>query len=356
MRVTQYARLSLSAAVAALVLAACGKDSSGPSEFNPQGTTADVAAAHDAFASEPAASFVAVGTEISTVLGPPPVAMVVPVVSPRPTAATLAYARQLVRLLPGRQAGIQALEGAIPSEVLGTTYVWDEATDTYVASDADGAPSNGVRFLLYAIDPVTHHPAEPLVEVGYVDVLDHSTSTVTAIQVKVVSGSTVYLDYGVSATGTASGGSVTISGYAFNGATRADFNLTNTLSQSGSGSLMLSLDYSLKVPSRKLSLDWTATFANISDTEVAVTLDFGISGPNGAVRMVGTYGASGGTFTVKVNGSPFATITLDGSAAVITSADGDPLTPEEEETLQTILDYYDQSLVAFVDLLAPLNT
>ena len=58
---------------------------------------------------------------------------------------------------------------------------------------------------------------------------------------------------------------------------------------------MLSLDYDLDVPSRGLSLDWTATFANISDTEVVVTLDLAISGPNGDVRLVGTYGADGGT-------------------------------------------------------------
>src|SRR5574338_422905 len=94
MRVMQYARLSLSAAVVAFALSACGKDSSGPSEFNAQGTTSDMAAAHDAFASEPSASFVSVGAEISAALGGSPVAITAPSVSPRPTAATLAYARQ----------------------------------------------------------------------------------------------------------------------------------------------------------------------------------------------------------------------------------------------------------------------
>jgi len=350
MGMTQYARLSLSAAVVAVALSACGKDSSGPSEFNPQGTTSDMAAAHDAFASEPSASFVSVGAQISAALSGGAVAMTAPPVSPRPTAATLAYARQLVRLLPGHQAGIQASMGAIPSEILGTTYAWDAATDTYVASDADGAPSTGVRFLLYAVDPVTNRPVEPVVEVGYVDVLDHSTVTTTAIEVKVVSGSTIYLDYNISATGTESSGKITVSGFAFNGATRADFTLTLTSSQS-----LYSLDYSLKVPSRKLSLDWTATIANISQEDLALTLDFAIAGPNGNVRLVGTMGASGGTFTVKVNGSPFATITLEGATAVITGANGGSLTPEEEETLQTIMDYYDESAFVFEELLAPLS-
>ena len=75
------------------------------------------------------------------------------------------------------------------------------------------------------------------------------------------------------------------------------------------------LDYELDVPSRRdLSIDGSVTFANISDTEVAVTLDLTVSGPNGDVRVVGTSGVNGGTFTVKVNGDTFAKITFAGSA------------------------------------------
>lgn len=353
MRVTQYARLSLSVLVM-LGFAACGKDT-GPSEFDPQGTTADIAEAQGAFVSPQAESFAAIGADISTVLnGAPVVASSAALTSPRPSAASAAYARQLVRLLPGAGPGIRASVAAIPSEVLGTTFVWDEATDVYTASELSGAPSSGVRFVLYAIDPLTLRPAEPVVEVGYVDVIDQSTSTTIAFRVKVVGGSVVYLDYGVSASGSESGGTITVGGFASNGSARADFTLKNTVSQS-SGGLLLSLDYQLSVPSRDVSLDWTATFANISDSEVAVTLDLVINGPNGTVRLVGTYGATGGTFTVKVNGGLFATVTLEGSSAVITGAHGASLTADEEQTLQTILDYFDQSLMAFTDLLAPIS-
>jgi hypothetical protein len=94
----------------------------------------------------------------------------------------------------------------------------------------------------------------------------------------------VYLDYRVSATAGTSSGIVTISGFASNGTTQADFSLKNTVNQNASG-VVLSLDYNLTVPSRGLSLDWTAMFANISATEVAVTLDLAISGPNGDVRI-----------------------------------------------------------------------
>jgi hypothetical protein len=240
---------------------------------------------------------------------------------------------------------------AIPSTLLGTTFVWDETSDVYVASDLTGAPASGVRFLLYAVDPVTFRPVEPVVEVGYVDVIDQSTSSLLDVRMKVVEGSVVYLDYRVSVTAGTSSGIVTISGFASNGTTRANFTLKNTIIQNASGAVV-SLDYNLTVPSRDLSLDWTA---NISDTEVA--LDLVINGPNGDVRIVGTFGASTGTgsFTVKVNGDTFATVTLEGSTTVITGASGQPLTPEEEESLRTILDYYDQSIVAFTELLLPVT-
>lgn len=354
MRVTHYARRSVAAAGLTLALAACGK-SNGPSEFNPQGTTADMAAAQDAFVSQQSTSFAAVGLDISTVLnGSPIVASSAALTLTRPSASSEGYARMLASLVPTGGRGIQASMAAIPSTLLGITFVWDETSHAYVASDLAGAPASGVRFLLYAVDPVTRRPVEPVVEVGYVDIVDQSTATLVDFRVKVVEGSVVYLDYRVSATAGTSSGLVTISGFASNGTTQANFSLKNTVSQSASG-VVLSLDYSLTMPSRGLSLDWTATFANISATDVAVTLELSISGPNGNVRIVGTYGASSGTFTVKVNGETFATVALTGSTPVITGADGQPLTPEEEESLHTILNYYDQSLNAFTELLAPVS-
>ena len=72
MRVTHYARRSLAAAGLALALAGCKNDGASPSAFDPQGTTADVAAAQEAFASGPTASFAAVGGDISLALNGAP--------------------------------------------------------------------------------------------------------------------------------------------------------------------------------------------------------------------------------------------------------------------------------------------
>jgi hypothetical protein len=355
MRVTHYARRSLAAAGLALALAGCKNDGASPSAFDPQGTAADMAAAQDAFASGPTANFAAVGPDISLALsGSPLVASSAALALSRPSKASARYARQIASLVSARRSGIQASVVGIPVEVAGKTFVWDESTDTYVVSDVSGAPSNGVRFLLYAVDPVTYRPVEPVVETGYVDVIDQSSSELVNVRIKVVEATVTYLDYQVVESATASSGLVTISGFAFNGTTRANFTLKNTVT-SNAGGLVLVLDYELDVPSRDLSIDWTATFANVSETEVAVTLDLAVSGRNGDVRVVGTAGVDGGTFTVKVNGDTFATITFAGSTLTIVSATGDPLTPDEDEALESVFDSYEGSLNAFSDLLMPVS-
>ena len=349
MRVTHYARRSLAAAGLALVLAGCKNDGASPSPFDPQGTAADMAAAQDAFGSEPTASFSAVAGDISLALGGSPlVASSAALALSNPSKVSQQYARKIASLVPAGASGIQASVVAIPTEVAGKTFVWDESTDTYVASDVSGAPSNGVRFLLYAVDPVTFRPVEPVVETGYVDVIDQSTSAVANVRIKVVEASVTYLDYQVVASATSSSGLVTISGFAFNGTTRANFTLKHTVGESS-----FSLDYALDVPSRDLSVDWTATIANISLTDVVVTLDLAVSGPNGDVRLVGTSGVDGGTYTVKVNGDTFATITLTASSLSITGAGGDPLTSDEAQALEMVFYSYEASLDAFSHLLMP---
>lgn len=351
MHVTQYARRSMAAGALALALAACGKDN-GPSEFNPTGTSADMAAAQGAFVSQQTSSFAAVGADISAVLnGSPFVAGSAALALGGPPAAAARYARRMAALVPKAGRGIQASVAVVPSEVIGTTFVWDEATDQYVASGEAGAPSAGVRFRLYAVDPVLLRPVEPVVAVGYVDIIDQGTANATAVRVKVVSQNVVYLDYSVTASATSSGGTVTIAGFASNGSVLANFSLKNTLSDNA-----ILFDYVLAIPSRNVALNWSASFANISNTEVAVTLDMTVNGPNGNVRVLGTYGVNGGSFTVKVNGNLFATVMLDGNVGpVITGANGEPLTAQEEQSLQTILDYYATSLTAFSELVTPLG-
>jgi hypothetical protein len=336
MRVTHYARRSVTAGVLVLALAGCGKDSSGPSEFNPQGTSADMSAATAAFATEQVSSYTILSADISAALNASPVVKT-SALAVRGLDATRA-ARDLAAIVP-RRGAFQASVTSIPSALLGTTFVWDVSTGTYVASGLAGAPSAGVRFKLYAVDPVMLRPVEPLVELGYVDITDHSSLSAVDVNVKVVEGGVVYLEYDVTSHSTASGGVLEIAGFASNGSTLANFDLTATISDVNN-SPAIGYAYHVDVPSRDLTFDWTVTISSISATEVATTVDLVINGPNGNVHLAGTYGVSERTLTVRVNGADFATVNLDGVDPVITGANGQPLDAEDEASLQAIVGFY----------------
>lgn len=335
MRVTHYAS-RWATVVLALALAACGKDSSAPSEFNPQGTTADMTAAQAAFQAPQMSSFAVLGGSISAVLNGSPVVKASALAVRGLDAARAA--RDLAAIVP-RPGVFQASVTSIPSDLLGTTFVWDVATAGYVSSDLTGAPSQGVRFLLYAVDPVMLQPVDPLVEVGYVDITDHSSMTAVDVNVRVVEGSVVYLDYNVTAHPSTNGGTLEISGFATDGATLANFDLTTSVTQT-SNSVVIDYGYQVNVPSRHLTLTWTITMSSVSGSEFATTLDLVIDGPNGNVRLTGGYGVTERTLTVNVNGAVFATVNLDGPQPVITGADGQPLSAEDEASLEAIVGFF----------------
>jgi hypothetical protein len=354
MRVTHSATRSLIAGALVLGLAACGKDN-GPSEFSPTGTSADMAAAEGAFRGEQATSFAVLGPAMSAVLGSSGLAVQTgELVVHGATGKAARYGQLLTALVP-RRAASPVSAATLPSEVLGTTFVWDTTSDSYVASDQAGAPPSGVRFQLYAVDPVLLQPVEPLVEVGYVDLVDHGTASTVDLSIKVVEGGVVYLQYQVTATPTANGGVIGISGFATNGTTLANFDLQNSITGIDT-SPVITFNYHVGVPSRHVSVDWSATQSNLSDTEVGITLTLSITGPNGQVRITGSYTVSGGSFQVKVNGELFATVSIDPETGtpVITGAGGGPLTADEEATLQTILGFYQESADVFAGLLSPL--
>jgi len=339
MRVTHYARQLVAAGVALAVAACSGGDSSGPSEFNPQGTTADMSAAQSAFQSQQSSSFAVLSPSISTVLSGSAVVKS-SALAVRGTNAVRA-ARELAAIVP-KGGVVQAAVMAIPQQYLGTTFVWDAGTSGYVASNLTGAPSTGVRFLLYAVDPLMLQPVEPLVETGYVDITDHGTASTVDVNVKVVEGAVVYLSYDVTAQATASGGIVHIDGYASDGSTLANFELAITLTET-TNSETLAYTYQVNVPSRHLTLTWTLDMTSMNQGDFTATLDFVANGPNGNVRLIGSYGASLQTLTIQVNGADFATVDLGGSEPVITGADGQALSSDDEASMQAIVEFYENS-------------
>ena len=298
-----------------------------------------MSAAQSAFQAPQVSSFAVLGASMSAVLNGSAVVKS-SALAIRGTDATRA-ARELAAIVP-RQSAVQAAVTAIPAEYLGTTFVWDVGTGGYVASNLTGAPSQGVRFLLYAVDPVLLQPVEPLVEVGYVDITDHGTMSTVDVNVTVVEGNVVYLDYNVTAHATSTGGVLQIDGYASDGTTLANFDLSVSVTET-SNSATIAYGYQVNVPSRNLTLNWTVTMTSTAENDFTATLDLLVNGPNGNVRVTGSYAVDLQTLTIRVNGEQYATVDLTGPEPVITGADGQPLSSDDEASMESIVEFYQSS-------------
>lgn len=342
MRMVQNARLAAFAAVLTVAAAACGGDSNGPGDFNPTGTSQDLAAVQATFQSEEFGGFVVMSSAMTE-------ALQVPVVAPELAAAfdaatgspteMRAKARAVFQTLQARSGA--ALSSRIPDTYVGKTFEYDVVDDRYEPTERAGAPANGVRFIMYAINPATDEPAEPLNEVGYVDLIDNSTAAVSAARILMVSGGTTYFDYSISATDTDLG----ITGFLTDGTTRADFTL-DIFSDGTSGTL----DYEVEVDSRSLVMEF-----HYDSDATGETLSAHIAGENGTVDLSGSFDEVGGQLDVQVNGEDFATMTYNDETGEfeIVGADGEPLSDQEEQVLGQIMAMFSLSLVIPFVLLGP---
>jgi hypothetical protein len=356
MRVPQSARHPLAALALALVAltAGCGGgDSKAPNApFDPEGTSADIGAMEASFETPAMAGYASAAAAISAVLGESPAAAAVRVV---PTKALITggkpaaahYSTTIARAYLKPAGGIRPSfsTAAILDEHLGVTFTYDPETDQYGPSDLTGAPENGVRFIVYAVNGVTGMPVEPLIEVGYADVV----ATETTVRVELVSAGVTYLDYAVGFTGTASGVRVTVSGFVTNGDDRVDFDLDTHIT---SDLESVTLDYSLTVPTRGgFRIDFEG---EMSGSTVTTSLE--ARGPHGTVTISGTQTTTSGSFEVEVNGELFATVTMpETGPTVIAGAEGQALTQAELQALQELLTIFIEGFDFIGDLLDPVD-
>ena len=246
----RFNKLSALGLVFAFGLAACS-DSTAPGDaFDSAESAADLAAVESAFDTDVFASLSAMGGGFSTVSQAPAVAAMmvdagrISVTSPEEwREREVAIADLLAR------SGAQVL--VIPESFRGRTYAHHPQEGWYHAADRTGAPENGMRFILYAVNPVTEDPTET--EIGYVDVKDESTETAAVVRLIVVSGEVEYVNYRVTASGQIGSLSVVIDGFVTDGTETVEFTLSHSLSATFA-TASAEIDYEVSVPSR----DFTA--------------------------------------------------------------------------------------------------
>lgn len=334
-----------------LLLAACGGDDDAP--FNAQGTSEDVQVMAAAFDAPAVQSFGAMGDAMDGAFALPLVRhssglVASAVKGPRLMTAGASIARS-VRALAGPVGGVSL--AVIPEEYLGDTYEYDAVDQRYELSERAGAPANGVRFILYTVNPVTDEPVTPLEEIGYADILDESTATSDAVRLVVVSGDVTYLNYGVAASAGEAEARATINGFVTNGSTQVDFDLDHVASNTEGGDL--TLDYELDVPTRDVSLDYLVQLTNAMAN---ANVDLSLAGPHGSVGITGSAASGNGRLVARTNGSDFAYMNfVEGELDTVTKPDGSALTEQEQGVLVGIWALVLQGFDVFEDLVDPID-
>jgi hypothetical protein len=367
-------RSLLRAGLALGLLAAACKDSIGPKSLaNPQATTAQMAALDTLFNVSALNSFSTLSGNIAP--SAPRLAALRALARAsnplagssalRPYAKGLESAQMLRQLVPTLTSASTA--GLFPPAVVGKTFEWNLTTAAYEPTARTGAPSNGVRFILYAVDPLSHLPVDPLVEVGYVDLNDEGTANLAKVHVTVagVGGTPVYVDYTVSL-GATSGTSARLAtaGYITNGAGSPDtLRFTGAISVAGSATgASVTQDVRLDVTSRDVHI---RLWERVTFTQTTATLQIYYRFQHGAevVTLTGNFNLDGigqtvdGTINVGVDGGRFATCTVAAGSGSFTltchGADADGLNADEQEALQAIGDGIEHTTQIFQGLFLP---
>lgn len=311
------------AALSLVFLAACGD--SGPSTFDAAAMSSDIAVLDSVDSNNDISQ---VFTGVDGVLGGSAMLNIGQLAS-RPLAgrdartATTALKATLARPVINASA-------AIPPEAAGKTWIYNDATGEYEVSDQPGAPSNGVRILLYEQD-IDGHFILPLVETGHVDLTDLSSGSTRKGRLQAVKGSTTFVDYTVSVTGDESNGDIGVEGFLLFGAGRLNVDFSAQGSTSGS-TTTFDLTSSLEFPSRDVSFDFGLNGSVNDDAGTGTfSLTETINSPNGRMDVLGSGGYDTDfTYTIKVNGDTWAT--YDG--VTLTPVDGRTFTASEQHALE----------------------
>ena len=251
-----------------------------------------------------------------------------------------------------RVLGSGILASVIPPALLGTTFVWDVPTHAYVQSSSatPPAPTNGVRIILYTIDPASGQVVEsPLTPVGYADLVDQSSGNTNSLHVTVFggtpggTGNTTYADYTVTATVTGSpvvtGFNASATGFVSDGTRTLTFSGTFVATGLDTNHPDFTIDgtWDLGTPVVHVVSHETATSPDANDA--TITLDFSVTHQSETVSATGSIVTvvSPQTLTVDVaiavNGVPFAHIAGTNNGITVLHTDGSALSADETQAV-----------------------
>lgn len=250
------------------------------------------------------------------------------------TTATSSLVRDVAEALRQRVAASSEAK-VIPSSVLGTTYVFDPETHRYVADpDRAGAPENGVRYILYAVNPFTHEPVVSA-EIGYADLTDEGNDTpnTAALRLVAVSNGVTFVDYRVSLAGSDGSGELAVEGTFFDGKKHLAFVIHALAEQSAEGQV-LAVRFRLTVPEDDFSL---VNEAHAVAKDGVAHVDQAIAIGDHRFVIASVHRLDEVDATVTVDGALFAQIHGGAGTLTVVGPDGEPLSLEHRVALWRLL-------------------
>jgi hypothetical protein len=339
-------------ALATAVAGGCSDDPTGPGsggEFDAATVDANLDALEAVFQTPAWRSFEALGVRFdlasaSAAVAPAPVAT-------EPAGLGAALGSDVTVTAARRLAVAVSSIPVISPGARGTTFVIDPATGEYTPDPArTDAPANGVRFILYGVNPVT---GEPLLEdeIGHADLVDEGDSTSgIALRLTVVSDGETFLEYSVSLEGNDTSGAIDVDGYVRDAEHRLDFEL-DIVGASGTEQTF-DLDVHVEIASRGFEVDVSVSGMETDGSDSGEIQVFVRHGEESIqIDVTGSDEEIAAEF--RVNGELFATATGDPVNPEILGAGGEPLSADEQQVLGHILEVMEGLFEFFGELLAP---
>lgn len=243
----------------------------------------------------------------------------------------------------------------IPPDQRGTTWVFDASQQRYVVDAArTGAPANGVRYILYAVNPLDHTLLLD-VEIGYADLTDEGDSAANAgsLRLRAVSHDIVFLDYQVGLVGSADAAAVGVHGTFFDGTRHLTFELQ---AQGGHTPAAESQEVHARLAVPEDAFELTSAARATADLEhgtqhVEHAIDIG----GHEFVIVVDHAGDTAQASVGVDGTPFAQVNVSGSVTMILGADGKLLPDAQREALGQLFGLFDQVSAGLTRLLEPVG-
>jgi hypothetical protein len=236
----------------------------------------------------------------------------------------------------------------------GATFVYDPQTDRYVVDpDRAGAPSTGVRFVIYEVDG----SGTPILdrERGWADLIDEGDDGPADVELRlvVVDGGTTVLEYATTLDVNTDRGLLTVRGYLHGDGVRLDFDI-EAVGTSVAGTQTLDVAFDLGVDTRDFGIVGSVSGieeGSDGEGEIDVTVRHGDDSLRVDVR--GEAGILDGT--VYLNGDIFATVAGAEEDPTFSGVDGAPLRFGELLVLRHIFDAIEDVFDFLEDLVDPVD-